>query len=187
MVLEAHQVAPDRFRPLARHEYEALVRLGAFEDERVELLYGSVIEMSPHGPRHDATIDRLLDVLRERLGDRARVRVQSAFVASDGSEPQPDLSVVSRRDYDEGHPKEAFLLIEVADTSVAKDRTVKAKLYAECGVEEYWLVNLVDRVVEVFTRPEGGGYMERRVAGPDAEIRIHAFRDVVVEVAAFLK
>lgn len=186
-MLEQSAIAPETIRPLRRSEYEQLVTTGSFEGERVELLYGNVVEMSTHGPAHDATIDRLLDQLRDRLTGRARVRVQSAFAASDGSEPQPDLAVVLPRDYDDAHPREAFLLIEVAETSLTKDRKVKAKLYAECGVPEYWVVNLVERRVEVFVEPRGGEYTICRSQLHGTTISLASFPDVVVSVESFLK
>lgn len=150
--------AADEIRPLRRVEYERLVEHGCFEDERVELLRGMVVRMSPHGPAHDSTIQRLNRVLGQLLRDRADIRIQCAFAASDGSEPEPDVAVVDVADYDAGHPSEAWLIVEVAESSLAKDRGTKAAIYAESDVPEYWVVNLVERVIEVSTRPEGGRY-----------------------------
>lgn len=180
-------IAPERIRPLRRIDFDRLVDAGSFEGERVELLYGSVVEMSPHGPAHDATIDRLLDALRDRLAGKARIRVQSAFAASDGSEPQPDVAVVPLKDYDDAHPSQAFLIVEVAESSLAKDLGVKTKVYAECGVVQYVVVDLVNRRVEVFADPGASGYASRTTLDRSATIDLAAFEGVTLPVASFLK
>jgi len=87
-------IAPEAHRPLRRVEYEKLAQLGAFDDERLELLYGSLIVTSPQGPAHDFAIQKLNRILVRALSDRADVRIQSAFAAGDDSEPQPDVAVV---------------------------------------------------------------------------------------------
>src|SRR5688572_1840129 len=121
-VLDPREIQPETVRPLRRREYEKLAELGLFEGERIELIEGAIVRMSPHGPAHDSTIDRLTELLVIALRGRARVRVQGAFAASDDSEPEPDVAVIPPRDYDDAHPTEAWLIIEVADTSLAKDR-----------------------------------------------------------------
>ncbi len=168
-------------RPLKRDEYETLVELGAFDDERVELLYGRIVEMPPQGPLHDGTIDILGDLLRDALRGRARVRVQSSFLAPD-SVPVPDLAVVPDRDYRERHPEEAFLIVEVAQSSLRKDRGPKARLYAECGVPEYWIVDVAGGLVEVHTDPVGDRYTRVQPCRAGDTIRLVAFPDV--EIAA---
>lgn len=154
--------AADEIRPLRRVEYERLVELGCFEGERVELLRGMVVRMSPHGPAHDSTLQRLTRLLVRLAGEAADVRIQSAFAASDGSQPEPDAAVVAPGDYDDGHPSEARLVIEVAESSLRKDRGTKAEIYAESEVPEYWIVNLVERAIEVSTEPQSGRYTTLR-------------------------
>ena len=157
VALDLKALSPERPRPLRRREYDRLVALGLFGDERVELLRGSLIEMSPADPPHAEAITRLDDALSALRG-RARVRVQQPFAASDDSEPEPDVAVVPSGDYSEGHPDRAYLLVEVADPSLPKDRQLKAPVYAESGVQEYWIVNLVERVVEVHRDPAAGAW-----------------------------
>src|SRR5688572_7583925 len=99
-------IDPHGPRPIRRVEYERMVDLGLFEDDRVELLYGVITTMSPHGPDHDDAIERLSSRLIPSLATRAKVRIQSAFAASEGSEPEPDLAVVPPRDYRQAHPSE---------------------------------------------------------------------------------
>jgi len=179
-------LAPEAPRPLRRVEYEKLAQLGAFDDERVELLYGSLIAMSPQGPAHDFAIQKLTRMLILTLADRADVRVQSAFAAGDHSEPQPDVAVVPRGDYSAAHPTEALLVVEVADSSLKKDRTVKARLYAERGVPEYWVVDLRGGVVEVHSEIVNAAYSRVTPYRTGAVIRLQRFEDVVLTVAEFL-
>jgi len=179
-------LAPEAPRPLRRVEYEKLAELGAFDDERVELLDGSLIVMSPQGPPHDFAIQKLNRILVQKLADRADIRIQSSFAAGDHSEPLPDVAVVPRGDYGSAHPAEALLVIEVADSSLRKDRTVKARLYAERGVPEYWVVDLRGAVVEVHTEIVNGAYARVTPYRTGALIRLQQFDDVAVSVAEFL-
>jgi Uma2 family endonuclease len=187
LVLDPAEILPDEPRFILRAEYERMVELGLFENEQVELLYGVIVKMSPHGPEHDAPLSRLTEVFVRALAGRAIVRVQSAFAASGGSEPEPDLAVVPPGDYDAAHPCTAWHIVEVAQSSLAKDRGPKARLYAESGVREYWVVNLVDTLIEVYTEPREGLYRHITRHGLSDEIRCVRFPDVAVPVAAVLK
>ncbi|MBI4955042.1 MAG: Uma2 family endonuclease [Myxococcales bacterium] len=167
---------------MRRCEYEQIVAAGVLGDDRVELLYGTIVAMSPHGPEHDDRLGELAERLIAALGSRAKVRVQSAFAASDGSEPEPDLAVVPRRSYRDAHPSDAWLIVEVADASLRKDRGPKARLYAESGVEEYWVVNLVDRAIELHAEPRDGTYALVTVHRPGETIALRRFPDVAMAV-----
>lgn len=145
-------------RPLRRAEYDKLVELGVFEGERIELLDGRLVRMSPIGPPHSSTIDRLTLFCVMRLSGRALVRVQNPFAALDVSEPEPDLAIVPPGNYETEHPERADLIIEVAESSLDYDRGPKLRVYAECGVPEYWIVNLVERCIEVYRKPGSGRY-----------------------------
>jgi hypothetical protein len=177
---------PETLRPLSRVEYDRLVELGLFEDERVELLYGVLVSMSPQGPAHNEVIDRLTEFLVPALLGRARVRIQGAFAASEDSQPEPDVAVFPRDNYREAHPTQALLVIEVADSSLGKDRGIKKELYAAAGVPEYWIVNLEERVVEVYSRLENGLYTEAHVKGPHNTLSPLAFPDLCLRVADLL-
>jgi Uma2 family endonuclease len=170
--------------PLSRAEYDALVRRGALDDARVELLYGRIVTMSPQGESHSYCVTELSRVLILAIGRRANVRVQMPLAAG-SSEPEPDVAVVAPGDYLDEHPTTAWLVIEVADSSLARDRG-KAKLYAAAGVTEYWLVNLADEVVEAHTSPGPEGYarVTRRARGET--LRVPALADVEVRVADVL-
>jgi Uma2 family endonuclease len=157
-MLEPGQISPDTARPISRVEYDKMVQIGLFEDEHVELLEGVVVRMSPQGAKHAAVVQRLTHLLVLALGQRAAVRIQSSFAASDGSQPEPDVAVVPPGDYDDAHPSEAWLVVEVSETSLVKDRGLKARLYAETGVPEYWVVNAVDDIIEVHSEIVRGAY-----------------------------
>jgi Uma2 family endonuclease len=185
-VLDAAAVARERVRPLRRAEYDRLVELGVFDDERIELLYGVLVAMSPIHAPHAEGVRRTHERLVIALAGRARVQSQSPLGVTEDSEPEPDVAVIANGDYSRAHPTTAFLVVEVADSSLAKDRTVKARLYAEAGIPEYWIVNVIDGVIERHTEPQGGvyGIMTRHARGE--RIAMVAFPDVVVEVAAIL-
>jgi Uma2 family endonuclease len=182
MAVAHHQ--PSR-GPMTRAEYEALVRRGALEDARVELLYGRLVSMSPQGEPHTYSVSQLMTLLVRALGDRARVRVQAPFSAPDESEPEPDVAVVAPGDYLDGHPRGAFLIVEVAETSLARDR-VKASLYAAAGVTEYWIVNLPDQVIEVHRKPEAEGYAVVSRHGRGEKLPLAAFEEISLAVSDIL-
>lgn len=154
----ADLVAPERLRPLRRVEYERMVEDGLFADERVELLQGVIVEMSPQGTRPAATVQRLTATLVPALVGRAQVRIQLPLAVDESSLPEPDVAVVAPGDYDRAHPTTAPLVVEVAETSINKDRLVKAEIYARAGIGEYWIVDLAAGVIEVHTDTIGGRY-----------------------------
>lgn len=174
-------------RPLKRAEYDRLVAAGAFEGERVELLDGQVTRMPPpHGPEHDGTIHVLLKWLSARLDDRADVRVQSAFAATDDGEPEPDLAIVPPGDYRDAHPSIAHCIIEVAVTSLVYDRA-KAATYARAAVPEYWIVDVGRGVVEVHRDPAGDAYETRTTHRRPDVLRCLAFPDVEIPLDRILR
>jgi Uma2 family endonuclease len=179
----AHEPA-DR-GPVTRAEYEALVRRGALDDARVELLHGRLVSMSPPGETHTYSVSQLMTLLVRALGERARVRVQAPFAAPDESEPEPDVAVVDPGDYLDGHPETASLIIEVAETSLARDRA-KARLYAAAGVPEYWIVNLPERLLEAHREPGAEGYRVMTRHGRTGLLHLVSFPDVEVRVADVL-
>jgi Uma2 family endonuclease len=182
-MLDASLLLPERARPLKRTEYDRLVALGAFEDERVELLHGVLVDMSPNDPAHVSPIDRLNAILTPALLGGAIVRVQSPLVAHDESEPEPDVAVVPLGDYRSQHPAVALLVIEVALSSLNKDRNVKAPLYAASAFPEYWIVNAAEKLIEVYRRPEQGSYAHVSRHAPGETLRPEAFADLAVRVA----
>jgi Uma2 family endonuclease len=167
--------------PLSRAEYDALVQRGALEDARVELLHGLIVTMSPHGKPHGYGITALTALLVPAVGARGKVRVQLSLAVSASSEPEPDVAVVPPGDYLDEHPTTAWLVIEVASSSLARDRE-KAALYAAAGVEEYWIVNLVEQVFEVHALPGPEGYARMSRHGRGESLRVPVLPDVEVRV-----
>jgi Uma2 family endonuclease len=183
-MLDPALLAPERVRPLRRREYERLVELGAFHDERVELLRGVLVEMSPQGIEHSGITAWFARRLGRALDLTFEVRAHSPFAASDDSMPEPDVSVSIARD-DHAHPshQDALLLIEVADSSLAKDRVLKTEIYAAAGVPEYWIVDVRTRTVEVLRGPTTNGYKRSSVKRIGDELRPLKLRGVSFAVA----
>ena len=146
-------------RTWGRTDYERLVSAGILgPGDRVELLEGEIIEISPEKSRHAAAVDLALDALRRRLGASHTIRVQHPLAVSETSEPKPDLAVVpgTPRDYVDRHPSSADLLVEVSD-SLEYDRTRKAGVYAGAAIPEYWIVNLSSRSSRCIVIPAAPG------------------------------
>jgi len=153
-------LAPETFRRFTRREYDRLVDLGVFEDERIELLRGMLVTMSPQGGPHATISSWLHQEIVLRLGRDFDVRGHCPYAATDDSEPEPDISVSRRIAGLLEHPTQPLLVIEVADSSIRKDRKIKAPIYAEAGAPEYWLVDISgdELQVEVHTQPTPQGY-----------------------------
>src|SRR5690348_15524163 len=136
-----------------REEYERAASLGLFgPEERLELIEGEIVtKMTPQNSRHMSGIRLAEEALRLAFPSGYDVRVQGPLALGGRNEPEPDIAVVvgSMRDYFGAHPTTAVLVVEVSDTSLAYDRTTKTGIYARAGIAEYWIINLVDRVLEV--------------------------------------
>lgn len=161
LVLDPVVVEPERIvarRRMSRRAYDRLVARGVFDDERVELLRGRLAVMSPQGVSHSFVTGALAARLIRALDDSYRVLVHSPYAATEDSEPEPDISVSRASRRARYHPSEAMLLVEVAETSLRRDRLVKAEIYAENGAPEYWVVDLGSRSVYVHTDPRNGAY-----------------------------
>ena len=186
VMLELKDLEAGALRRFTRAEYDRMAEIGLFEDERVELLYGVIVPMNPIGPPHASTVDLVTKAFFEAVGGRAWIRVQGSFAASDDSEPEPDLALYPPGPYRRVHPSEAWLIVEVADSSLAKDSGIKKRLYASCGVEEYWVVNLPARRVEVYSDPDGDTFRSQAEYKNGASIRLRHFPDIAIEVDRFL-
>lgn len=147
---------PLTLRRWKRAEYERLVDLGVFEGDPVELIGGHLIVAEPQNSPHATAVGAADDALRAVLPSGFIVRAQMPIALDDESAPEPDLAVVAgrRADYGHGHPTRAVLVVEVAASSLHFDRHDKGSLYARARIAEYWIVNLIDRVLEVYRDPE---------------------------------
>jgi Uma2 family endonuclease len=143
-------------RRFTRLEYDRLIEQGFFdEDERIELLDGELVVREPQGSRHAVTVELVREALQHAFGKGYHIRGHSPVALDDVSEPEPDIAVVRGRlrDYAAEHPTSPVLVVEVADSSLGKDRVRKATLYARAGLADYWIVNLNERVLEVYREP----------------------------------
>ena len=174
-------------------DYYRMAEVGILApDARVELLDGQVIDMLPIGPFHANSVRRLVNFFA-RLGQgRWLLDMQNPVRLNSLSEPQPDFALLRPSDEEYAHrhptPADVLLLVEVAESSIRYDRGRKLAAYARAGIQEYWIVNLVDRVVEVYRQPLSSGQyasVERR-QGTDT-IAPAAFPDAAVTVADLLK
>ena len=146
---------PLTLRRWQRAEYDRLVRLGVFQGEPLELIGGQLVVAEPQGSYHASAITRVDYALRAIVPPGWIVRLQAPVSLDEESEPEPDVAVVPGRpgDYRDSHPAHPALLVEVAESSLELDRTRKGSLYARAGVADYWIVNLVEGVVEVYRDP----------------------------------
>jgi len=146
-------------------EYHRMAEAGILgEDDRVELLDGEIVAMSPIGSRHAGLVNRLTRLFSQRAGDQVIVSVQNPIRLGEHSEPQPDLALLRPRAdfYAEAHPgsEDVLLVVEVAETSAAYDREVKVPLYARYGIPEVWVVDPAGDSVEVYRHPSPQGYQD---------------------------
>ncbi len=176
-VAEPHRFSVD--------EYHRMADAGILRERRgVELLRGEIIEMSPNNPPHAATVALLDDRCHLALTGRAVVRCQLPIALDDWSEPEPDIALLRWRDdfYSVRHPmpEDVLLLMEVADSSLAYDRDIKAVDYAGAGIPEYWLWDLVHRLLLVHRDPTPNGYRQLLVLRGDDEVSPLAFPDLLL-------
>ena len=178
----------------ARHtveSYFALAEKGVLTpDDRVELLEGVIVAMSPHTPRHAWAITQVAEALRRAIDDRAVLRVQLPLVTGPDSAPEPDVFVAPgrREDYRNRHPTSALLVVEVSDSSLQQDRLTKAAIYAAGAVTEYWIVNLKEEHLEIFRNPDPGSsrYRSTSIARRGERVELIPFPGTFVSVAEFL-
>lgn len=166
-------------------QYQQIGDLGLFGDKRVELVEGQVLQMSPMRAEHSTAVALVEKALLLAFGAGFYVRQQSPLPLGDKSQPEPDIAVVKGdiRDYAKKHPTHALLVVEVSDSTLAFDRKVKSRVYAEAGIADYWIVNLVDHCVEVHNNPTSAGEYEHKqilkagekitpLAAPRASIKV---------------
>ena len=179
-----------------RVEYERLIESGFFQPgDPIELVGGQLIVAEPQGSSHFAAIRAVEEALRATFGSGWEVRAQGSIALDEESEPEPDVAVVpgTFRDYVIGHPSEPVLVVEVSESSLALDREHKGSVYARARLADYWIVNLVDRVLEVYREPIGDQaapfgwrYRSIEVLEPSASVAPLAAPDARLLVADLL-
>lgn len=172
-------------------DYHRMAQAGIFsEDDRVELIDGEIIAMTPIGPRHNAAVNRANRALVGAVGDNAIVQVQGSVRLGRFGEPNPDVVLLRPQpDFYASRlpgPSDMLLVIEIADSSLDYDRDVKSRIYAEAGVPEYWLVDLDDRGVTCCTDPRGGAYQRLRRSAPGEWIAPQALPQCGIPADALL-
>lgn len=169
-------------------EYHRMLEVGLLsEDDRVELIGGEIVEMTPIGWRHVQCINRLTMLLaRFAAGTEYVVSVQNPVRTGPSDEPQPDITVIRERPGTLPTPEDVALIVEVAETSLTYDRDVKLPLYAEAGIPEVWIVDLRGRKVEVHSSPSPEGYRASRSAGPGEQLRSATVEGLSVAVQEVL-
>ena len=180
-------------RRFSVEEYHRMATAGVFgrdeRDERVELIRGVIRRMSPKGRRHIIAVSKATELFVLVLTGRARVYVHDPMTTERlWSEPEPDLCIVSSPDPQTYGTPEAkpVLVVEVSDSSLEYDQTAKASLYADAGIPEYWIVNLVNDVVEVYRDPGDGNYRSRTIAGREEAIRPLAWPELEIKTRDLL-
>lgn len=174
-------------RKFTVEEYNLMAEARVFkESDRLELIAGEIIEMSPVGMRHAACVRRLDTLLNQKLAGRAIVDTQNPIVLNNTSEPQPDVALLKLRAdfYEAAHPRpvDCFLLVEVGDSTIDYDREVKIPLYAQSGIIEVWLIDLNGEAIEVYRQPGVNGYQYRSRFVRGQNLTVGAFANVSLTV-----
>ena len=160
------------------------------EEDRVELIAGQIVAMSPIGSRHAACVKRLNLLLGKMVGDSLLIGVQDPIRLDAYSAPEPDLVLLRPRVdfYAEAHPSAAdvLLAVEVADTSIDYDREIKLPLYAQAGLPEVWLIDLEKSYIEVYARPQGDAYQQRIEVTADATLTSPTIPQIALAAADLL-
>lgn len=178
---------PEHHRRLTVREYHQMIDAGVFEEgERVELLEGVLVDMTPQSGPHAFVIEVLNTLLVRGIGPDLRVRVQLPLTVSDRSEPEPDLAVVPARSSASDHPTTALLVVEVARGSLKRDRAIKVPLYARANVGEYWIVDVDAAQVEIFRDPDpkAGRYRSSHTVGREDQLEATTLPGLSVSVGA---
>ncbi len=172
-------------------DYHRMAQAGILsEDDRVELIGGEIVAMTPIGPRHNASVNRATRALVTTVGDRAIVQVQGSVRLDRFQEPQPDLVLLrSQPDFYASRlpgAADILLIIEVAESSLDYDREVKARIYAQSEVQEYWLVDLDERLVSCYTEPQGGAYQRLQQCRAGQSLAPRALPECTIAVDVLL-
>ncbi len=171
-------------------DYHRMFETGILTNQdKVELINGEIIEMSPSGSLHAAIVDRISNFLMQALGGQVIVRTQSPVQVSELSMPEPDICVLKPKNdfYAESHPlaQDIFLVIEVADTSYRYDKEVKLPVYAKAGIEEYWIINIERKEIEAHRAPHNEVFSKIDIIQLDQQLTFHAF-DLQIKAPSLL-
>jgi Uma2 family endonuclease len=188
--LEIDRMISTQIRPLTSAEYYHMMETGIIrEGERVELISGQIFTMAAKGTRHTVSTTSLLEELSIVIQRQATIRCQDPITLPNNSEPEPDIVIARLREdkYLNSHPAptDIILVIEVADSTLKFDREVKAPLYAIAGINEYWIINLIDNRLEVHRQPEDGIYTNVQILMPPRLINLPEFPEISLNISDF--
>ena len=174
-------------------EYNRLAELGFFhEDDRVELIKGEIIPMAAKGTLHSTFCRRLIRELSKLIGNQATLQSQDPIIIPPNSEPEPDIAILKNKDDDylNSHPaaQDLLLLIEIADSSLKYDQEVKLPLYAEAGITDYWIFNLIENCLETYNQPfqnlQGKfGYRRKVIFLPNETVNLPCFSELTLDLS----
>ena len=173
----------------SRETYDRAVEAGIFgPGDRIELIDGDILTMAPQGSRHAAVTTRAAARLARAFDSGCHVRTRMPLAAAGDSEPEPDVAIVAGDEFDylDAHPATALLVVEVSDDSLTRARTIKQRLYAQCGIPEYWIVAIPDARVEVHRDPTGDAYRSVRSLRASETVAPLARPDATIAVADLL-
>lgn len=178
-------------RKFTVEEYEKMTTEGIIKpDEKVELIRGEIIKMSPMGTRHASSVDRLIQLFYQKLGHKIILRVQNPIRLNNNSQPEPDLSLLIPRPdfYVAAHPcpEDIYLIIEVSDSTLDYDRYTKIPLYAEANIKEVWIINLKEECLEVYRHPLQGSYQNIQKYYRGESIFIESFPEIELTLIEIL-
>jgi len=174
-------------------EYYQMAKTGILQpDEKVELIAGQIIRnMTPQGSFHAAAIRRTDRLLSQSLGEQVLVQKQLPIQLDNRSEPEPDIALVKsdRLDYDDRHPKaeDVYLIIEIADSTLKTDLTLKKQVYAEANIADYWVLDLTKRQLYVYRQPTSEGYQQEQILSEQENISPLSFPDLQFKVGEMLR
>jgi Uma2 family endonuclease len=186
--LEIDRMISTQLRPLTSAEYYQMMETGIIQEgERVELISGQIFTMPAKGVRHTICTRRLFKQLLALMGDREDVQSQDPITLPNNSEPEPDIVIAKLREdnYENSHPVPAdiILVIEVSDTTLKFDQEIKAPLYATSGINEYWIINLIDNRLEVYRQPEDGIYTSVQILMPSRSINLPGLPETPLNIS----
>ncbi len=178
MLLERHKFTLDEYHRLAETGFLS-------EDDRVELIEGEVIQMSPIGMVHNACLSRSNRKFIQKIGDRAIVYIQNSIIILD-HEPLPDIAILKPNptDYADRYAtaSDTLLIVEVADTSLSYDKEIKIPKYAQAGIQEVWIVDLNEELVWVYRNPNSKSYLDIKAYKRNEQLTLLAFQDIALSV-----
>jgi Uma2 family endonuclease len=181
----------DNLKSWTVQDYHRMSEMGILDpNERTELIAGQITLMVAKGTPHVITLQLLASGLLGQIGTTALIRTQDPIHLDDSSEPEPDLVIVRGEilDYIDRHPQptDIHLLVEVADSTLSYDCQVKDKVYAKAGIPEYWVIDIKNRQVHIFSDPQATGYASQLILAESQTVSLFAFPAVIMPIGSIL-